>query len=439
MLGHQLDKYPYLLAYPARQYANAVHFAERLTLQHQLVEAVVAALGVIALGWCRTHQGDMDDGTGDAVGAWHTRLGKGGVTLGVWIMAIRAAVKRMSRASADPVAGVFRSVATPELMRGLEEFQKIRNSYAHGAVPRSSMDQRASVEQLHPGISAIFDRLAPITRLRLGIVRSSVKQGRLNRIETDLLTATEPFPTRLLHSSRNFRDGVVLGFCSDDLEDAIELDPYCIWRQCRFCGRDEPFYLRQRRKGARLTSCYVSFSTGHELLVTGDVMKTSKPPTALAINPLSPTDARPAGWRTTWADLAGRGRRLLARIVDLLVVTVAAATGWLVSWLLGSPTWAAVLCATILALAYEPAMVVVNGSLGKRLLRLEPIGCLDGRALADVLALRRALLVDLALIFPPLAIRNLAWLLWDPARQCWHDRGAVCVVVAGRSRPGQKR
>ena len=47
-------------------------------------------------------------------------------------------------------------------------------------------------------------------------------------------------------------------------------------------------------------------------------------------------------------------------------------------------------------------------------------------------------MVDAQILFPPLAVRNLAWLLWDPARQCLHDRAAASIVVAGRSRHIQR-
>jgi hypothetical protein len=62
----------------------------------------------------------------------------------------------------------------------------------------------------------------------------------------------------------------------------------------------------------------------------------------------------------------------------------------------------------------------------------------DGRALGRADRLRRALFADAQILFPPLAVRNLAWVLWDPARQCLHDRKAASIVIAGRTRPGQK-
>jgi len=75
---------------------------------------------------------------------------------------------------------------------------------------------------------------------------------------------------------------------------------------------------------------------------------------------------------------------------------------------------------------------------GKRLLRIEPVSVWDSRALSRADGLRRALVVDAQILFPPLAVRNLAWLLWDPARQCLHDRAAASIVVAGRSRHIQR-
>jgi hypothetical protein len=71
-------------------------------------------------------------------------------------------------------------------------------------------------------------------------------------------------------------------------------------------------------------------------------------------------------------------------------------------------------------------------------MRIEPISVWDGRALTRGDTLRRALFADLQLLFPPFAVRNLAWVLWDPARQCLHDRKAASIVIAGRTRSGQK-
>ena len=53
--------------------------------------------------------------------------------------------------------------------------------------------------------------------------------------------------------------------------------------------------------------------------------------------------------------------------------------------------------------------------MGKRLTRIEPISAWDSRALGRADALRRALVADAQLLFPPLAIRNLAWVLRAPA------------------------
>lgn len=94
------------------------------------------------------------------------------------------------------------------------------------------------------------------------------------------------------------------------------------------------------------------------------------------------------------------------------------------------------LVALPLALLYEP---LTDGTPGKRLLRIEPVSVWDSRALGRADGLRRALAVDVQILFPPLAIRNLDWLLWDPARQCWHDRVTASIIVAGRSRHGHKR
>jgi RDD family len=96
------------------------------------------------------------------------------------------------------------------------------------------------------------------------------------------------------------------------------------------------------------------------------------------------------------------------------------------------------LTAALLAVMYEPLIALTGGTPGKRLLRIEPISIWDGLALGRADRLRRALFAGVQILFPPLAVRNLAWVLWDPARQCLHDRKAASIVIAGRTRPGQK-
>jgi RDD family protein len=91
-----------------------------------------------------------------------------------------------------------------------------------------------------------------------------------------------------------------------------------------------------------------------------------------------------------------------------------------------------------LAVLYEPLTALTGGTPGKRLLHIEPISIWDGRTLNSADVLRRALFADAQILFPPLAVRNLAWLLCDPARQCLHDRRAACIVITGRTRRSQK-
>jgi hypothetical protein len=247
----------------------------------------------------------------------------------------------------------------------------------------------------------------------------------------------EPFATRWLPSPVRHDKGAVIAYHHDSLENSVDLSPYCVWSDCPDCGRGELFYLHQRKKGR---SRYFSFSTGHGLVVKGDVIEqAAKPAAALGMEPLgSVRAAASSGWRATWADLAPRRHRVAARLVDLTVAAAIAALGWVVAVLFQLPLWQTALVALALLCLYEPVSVLNGATLGKRLIRIEAISTWDGRALGRDDALRRALSFDVQLLFPPLIIRNLAWLLWDPARQCSHDRRAASIVISGRSRPGQK-
>jgi uncharacterized RDD family membrane protein YckC len=148
--------------------------------------------------------------------------------------------------------------------------------------------------------------------------------------------------------------------------------------------------------------------------------------------------AASSGWRVNWAALASRPRRLVSRLIDLAVVILIAGITWFICRSAHVLPWPSAGIAVGLAALYEPAAILVDGTVGKRLMRIEPISAWDVRPLGRADALRRALVVDAQLLFPPLVIRNLAWMLWDPARQCLHDRVAKSIVIDGRTQRGQK-
>jgi hypothetical protein len=252
-----------------------------------------------------------------------------------------------------------------------------------------------------------------------------------------MVGATEPFQAQRFRSARPYGRDEVIAFHGNSLSFALSLAPFCAWAECPACGREELFYLHQRRKRRNY---YFSFSTGHERVVAGESPERARQPVmALGMEPIgSARGATTSGWRATWAPLASRPRRLAARAVDLALVGVLATVTWIVTRSAGLPGWPAVGIAAGLAVAYEPVAALSGGTLGKRLLRLEPISAWDSRPLGRADALRRALFATVQLVFPPLAIRNLAWLLWDPARQCLHDRRAASFVVAGKTAPGHK-
>jgi hypothetical protein len=90
--------------------------------------------------------------------------------------------------------------------------------------------------------------------------------------------------------------------------------------------------------------------------------------------------------------------------------------------------------------ALTPKWIKKGGKLplGKRAIGVQEISVWDSRPLGRADAIRRALLVDLQLLFPPMAVWSLAWVLWDPGRQGLHDRMARSIVVTGRSHQARK-
>ena len=433
MTGHQLDRYPFPIAYPARLLAIAADPADRLERAHDFVELTAATLGIMALGWCRANSLSPD-----GVVQWERKLEPFGITLGTWITLIRSVSKVMATSPHDPLARAVRLSAESALPR-LETYNPTRNVYAHGGKPRLRADQEAAVTELDSAASAILDGIEPLTRVRLGLIRDCQPSGTSYQASVDLLSGSaEPFPVRRVHSPVCYEQDVVIAYHPGSLEFAIDLTPFCVWQTCRACHRGELFYLHQRKKRRRY---YFSFSTGHQLIVKGDVAEPApRHATTLRTESLGSVRAAAAsGWRASWADLAPRSRRLAARAIDLACTGALAAVGWLLASVVGGlPPVPAAAIAALMGAAYEPVTALAGGTPGKRLLRIEPISAWDGRTLSRGDSLRRALFADAQLLFPPLAICNLAWLLSDPARQCLHDRRAASVVINGRSRPGRK-
>lgn len=432
MIGHRLEQYPFPIAYPARLLEIADSPADRVDRAGHVVELTAVTLGVLALAWCCAHSLSLD-----VVDKWEKKLEPFGIALGTWIDLIRSASKVMARRPNDPLARAVR-LSSDAALGGLETYQPTRNVYAHGGKPRLRPDQEAAVSELHDGVSAILDAIEPLKDIQLSLVRNCQLSGSGYLADLEMLTGpAEPFPPRKIRCQTLFDPGSVVASHRGSLDSAVDLTPFCVWRPCPVCHRDELFYLHQRRKRR---SFYLSFSTGHRRTVKGETAERApRQVTTMRVEPRgSIRSAAASGWRATWADLASRRRRLAGRLVDLSLVALLAAAGWLVATAAALPPLATAALALVLGLAYEPVTTMTGGTPGKRLLRIEPISIWGSQPLGRADTLRRALFADLQILFPPLAVRNLGWLLWDPARQCLHDRLTACIVIAGRSHPGRK-
>jgi hypothetical protein len=431
-MGHRLEQYPFPIAYPARLLAIADDAADRLEKAGHFVELTAATLGVMTLSWCRANSLAPD-----IVETWEKKLDPFGIAMGTWIDVIRSATGIMTGRPGDPLARAVR-LSSDAALRGLETYQPTRNVYAHGGKPRLLPDQQAAVSELEGGVSAILDSIEPLTHVHLSLIRGCQPTGASYTVELDqLIGFAEPFPARRVRSSEPFEPGTVIASARDDLGSAVDLTPFCVWRPCPTCHHDELFYLHRRR---RQRSSYFSFSTGHERTVKKDAaMPAPKQAATFRMEPRgSVRSATASGWRATWADRASRRRRIAARLIDLGLAAVLAVLGGVLAAVAGAAPLVLASVAATLAILYEPLTAMTGGTPGKRLLRIEPISIWDGRALGRADTLRRALFASAQILFPPLGVRNLAWVLWDPARQCLHDRKAASIVIAGRTRPGQK-
>jgi hypothetical protein len=424
--AHQLQDFPHAIAAPARFFETADGPADKLHKIHGLFEAVAATLCVLGLAWCRHHQASTE-----AVSRWEDKLSRG-ISLGTWAATARATAKAMTSMPHDPLARLVHLIAD-RLLPGIERYTRTRNDHAHGGFPRTRKEQEESVDDLERAAHGALDRLELMRQVKLGHVISTSSNGKGFLIELEVLAGhAEPFPTRRLPSPRPYPDGTVIAYHDGTLEFAVDLAPYFIWKTCH-CGHGELFYLHKRKKRY---SFYRSFSTGHQIKITGTVSRRVElPEVAHGFEPLGDTRMRKThGWRALWPDLAPPGLRVVARLVDVVVAGVlAGAVGGLAD-VLGLARWVTLLAAVVVLALYEPSCALLGGNPGKRLLRIDVISIRYRRSLTKADAIRRALYVDLHLIFPPLAAHNLAWLLADPARQCVHDRRTSAVVVAGRPR-----
>lgn len=191
MSGHQLDRYPFPIAYPATLLTIADDPADRLEKAAHFVELTATTLGVLALGWCRANSLSPD-----GVAQWEKKLDPFGITLGTWIAVVRSTSKVMAGSPRDPLARAIRLSAETAL-RGLEAYNPIRNVYAHGGKPRLRSDQEVALGELDAGVSAILDGIEPLTRTRIGLVRDCQPSGATYQTSLqDLTGPAEPFPIR---------------------------------------------------------------------------------------------------------------------------------------------------------------------------------------------------------------------------------------------------
>jgi uncharacterized RDD family membrane protein YckC len=427
--GNRLEQYPFPIAYSARLLSIAENSADRIEHAQNFVELTAVTLGVLALGWCQA-QALCPDG----VKNWERKLDPSGIALGTWISMIRSAAKAMVDRPHDPLARAIRLAATAALP-ALDSYTPVRNVYAHGGKPRLHPDREAAMDELRPGISAILDGIAPLTQIRLGRIMSCEARGASYQTDVDVLAGpSEPFPSRSLRSSVPLDEASVFAYHETSLSFAVDLTPYCMWQRCPACQRHELFYLHQRKKGK---DRYFSFSTGHELISSGTTARpAAKPSAALGMPPLGSARASAAsGWRANWANLVSRPRRITARVIDIALAAITAFAGYSISRAAGASVLiSAAAVAVPLALLYEPLTALTGGTPGKRITRIEAVSVWDSRKLGRPDTIRRAVAASIQILLPPLALYNLAWLLWDPARQCLHDRVAGSIVIPGRSR-----
>ncbi|MFH8370312.1 RDD family protein [Streptomyces sp. NPDC018031] len=140
--------------------------------------------------------------------------------------------------------------------------------------------------------------------------------------------------------------------------------------------------------------------------------------------------------------LAGLGRRLLARIIDGLLIGIPVAL--VMALILGGydpvdDTGASTVVTVVGALAYfvyEGLMLTSSGqTVGKRLMKIRVAMLADGSVPAGQAGWMRAAVYSLPEVVPCCGfifwLVNVLWCTWDrPYRQCIHDKVAATVVVS---------
>jgi len=157
--------------------------------------------------------------------------------------------------------------------------------------------------------------------------------------------------------------------------------------------------------------------------------------------------------------LADPGRRLGARLLDLLVLLPVFAVMMTVTLLIAAPHFGPIfpdvtrvsdtaqpapppgfvwLWVTIFAcgvamglvlMAYDTVLVAVwDRTLGMRWLRIRPLGT-DGVPIGWGRSFVRALVYWLFTLVGWIGLLNVLWCLWDDERQCVHDKAADTIVV----------
>ncbi|MFE3200766.1 RDD family protein [Embleya sp. NPDC055664] len=143
--------------------------------------------------------------------------------------------------------------------------------------------------------------------------------------------------------------------------------------------------------------------------------------------------------------LGGPLRRLVARIIDSLIVGVVAG---LISWPIAGSDYnyddvsfgaqfASGLIFSLVYFVYEGFQLDRFGrTLGKRVLGIRVVRVADGGPIAGSIAWTRAAVYTLPVIVPCLGtlfwLVNVLWQLWDqPWHQCLHDKAAHTTVIRG--------
>ncbi|WP_328549206.1 N-6 DNA methylase [Streptomyces platensis] len=256
------ESYPYAIARAVRKFRHASSLAEQHEAAIQCAEALITSLGIISLSLAadRSRQGLP------AVGQWRQAVGRGGVSIGHWVAALKA-VAEDARQREDPAAGLVEATALRKGGRGLiidlEKLVSLRNKIRHGAGPRTRAEFENSLAKIEKLLFSGLSGCAFLTGARwvyADRLQWLPAEGRFRVSGLALMGDHPDFTPTSFETAAPLADGHL--YLVPSQGGPIALSPFCLLRDCSDCQAPELYYPDRLTNSTALLK---SLDRGHEL------------------------------------------------------------------------------------------------------------------------------------------------------------------------------